>query len=614
MPNVYRNISGINKSSLWQAWKEIRSELRHSTVRDVIDFLDYDIEPDIWIRRLLRQVKSGTYEPLPPIRFSLAKSGGFKRRLTVPAIPDVVLLRSIADFIHRKAQKSQQPHVYYRRIDLKRASEAAAHIAQQDFQEISGIYRFTSARSFRNWLDYEQYRKHLILKKVFPFIVITDITNFFDSVLHSEVSNAFRNFPIPARLIGILFFLMERLAIRADYSDSPRIGLPVDEFECSRTIANLLLFAHDRRMAEFVGKDAYVRWMDDQVIGVNSRAEGLRAVAEVAASLANLYLTANAKKTKVLSLGEAKIHFHLRANANLDLLEPRILSRAKPRRTLVRDLARVWRMALKHEHQGEWEKIQKRVYRLAGLTRAKFLRRKAAQDLMRSPTLTERISDYMRCSGSGADYLKFVRSILRHKEQIHEDVELLLIESLLRMEGRGAQTRSVLDLAIEMTKEIDAGKRSFTFATPACLLIVRFGKPKHRLHLRRCFKERTSPNPSQLTRAAAIAYATYGRNEFGEVKRAASMLLSNPLALLVRMVRRLQRIQQVPDRFKSRLSLRRDSVRGSQYVDMRTFVAARLLTLNKRKAIRTWIRDWVAKAKKQKISAFDKKLVSKLIV
>ncbi len=608
------NISGVNRSSLWQAWKEIRSGLRHATVRDVIDFLDYDIEPDIWIRRLLRQVEAGTYEPHLPIRFSLAKSGGFKRRLTVPEIPDVTLLRAIADFIHRKAQKKQEPHVYYRRVDLERARDAAAQAARQDyFQTISGIYRFTSTTSFRNWLDYEQYRKHLILKKIYPFIVITDITNFFDSVLHSEVSNAFRSFPIPARLIGILFFLMERLAIRADYSDSPRIGLPVDEFECSRTIANLLLFAHDHRMAEFVGKDAYVRWMDDQVIGVNSRAEGLRAVAEVSSSLANLYLTANAKKTRVLALREAKVHFHLNTNANLDFLEPQITSRAKPRRALVRELASVWRTALNHENQGEWEKIQKRVYRLAGLTKARFLRRKAVRDIIRCPTLTERIADYMRCSGSAADYLRFVKSILRHKEQIHEDVELILVEGLLRLEVSGASADSILDLAIAMTKEIDAGKRNFPFATPACLLIVRFGKPQRKVHLRRCFKERTSPNPPQLTRASAIAYATYGRKEFSEVKKAASMLLSNPLALMVRMVRRLQKIKQVPDRFKSRLSLRRDSVRGRYYVDMRTFVAARLLSLNKRKAVRIWVKNWVAHAKTQKISSFDKKLVDKLV-
>ncbi len=607
------NILGINKTSLWLAWKEIRSELRGSTVRDVIDFLDYDIEPDSWILRLLAQVKAGTYEPHSPTRFALAKSGGFKRRLTFPAIPDLVLLRAIADFVHRRAQKHQQPHVYYRRINLEQAIQAAAREARQNLQRLDGIYRFTSARSFRNWLDYEQYRKHLILKRVYRYIVVTDVTNFFDSVLHSEASNAFRNFPIPSRLIGILFFLLERLAIRADYSDSPRIGLPVDEFECSRTIANLVLFTHDRRMVQLVGKNAYVRWMDDQVIGVNSRAEGIRVVSAIGASLADLYLTANAKKTRVLSLREAQHHFHLKTNARLDSLEGRIKSHKERRRTLVRELGQLWRAALNHEDEGEWEKIQKRVYRLAGLTKARLLRRRALGDIVKSPTLTERIADYMRCSGSASDYLRFVRRVFKHEQQIHDDVELLLTESLLRLEVSGASARYVLKLAVNMTKAISEHRRHFAFAAPACLLILRFGDRRGRSHLRRCFRERITAKPMQLIRASAITYATYGRTEYRDVRRAAGVLLSNPLALMVRMTRRVQQFENVPERFKARLSVRLDTVRGRDYIDMRTFVALRLLMLNRRTPVRTWVRDWVRQAKRRKISSFDKRLLSKVM-
>jgi hypothetical protein len=388
-------IAGISRTSLWQAWKEIRVAFRHATVRDVLDFLDYDIDPEIWMQRLLRHVNGGSYEPLAPIRFSLAKSGGFKRRLTLPSTPDLVLFRAIADFVHRKAQRYQQPHVYYRRVDLQQAADAASTAAKHDLQKLSALYRFTSRKSFENWKDYEQYRRQLILKKLYPYIVVTDITNFFDSVLHSEVSNAFRNYPVPSRLIGLLFFLLERLAIRADYSDSPRIGLPVDEFECSRTIANLVLFPHDRKMTELVGKDAYVRWMDDQAIGVNSRAQGLRMVAEVGASLSNLYLTANAKKTRVLSLKEAKKYFHLETNAKLDDLEKLTQARARPRRALARKLSKIWRSALRNKDEGEWEKIQKRVYRLAGLTRARFLRKQACRDLLNTPALTERLYEVL---------------------------------------------------------------------------------------------------------------------------------------------------------------------------------------------------------------------------
>jgi len=606
-------ITGVNKTSLWQAWKEVRAELRHATVRDVLDFLDYDVDPNIWIQRLLRQVNAGTYEPQAPLRFTLAKSGGFKRRLTVPAVPDVVLFRAAANFVHKKARKHQQPHVYYRREDLKQAADAAAAAAQNDLQRLASLYRFTSSKSFRQWKNYEQYRRQLILKKLHRYIVITDITNFFDSVLHSEVSNAFRNYPVPSRLIGLLFFLLERLAIRSDYSDSPRIGLPVDEFECSRTIANLVLFPHDRRMTDLVGQGAYVRWMDDQVIGVRSRAEGLKVIAAVGASLSNLYLTANAKKTKVLSLGEARIHFHLEINAKLDALERAISSGTKTKKALARELSRVWRSALRVEGKGEWEKVEKRVYRLAGLTGAKFLRRRAFRNLLDTPTLTERIADYMRSSGPSIEYLRFVKRVIKHKEQIHDDVELILTESLLRVETRGRMAQMIARMALQLLMQVAGSKKNSAFAVPACLLILRFGDRRCKRYLKGCLREGRNVRHSQLLRSAAICFATYGRREFGEVKRAAAIMLNNPLALMVRMVRRIQSLGQIPDRFRNRLALRKDSVRGRNYLDMRTFVAARLIALNRKKAVRNWLSQWAAKSKKSGISAFDRRLVEKVV-
>lgn len=606
-------IAGISKTSLWGAWKEVRTEVKNSTVRDIIDFLDYDIDPDIWIARLLRQVKAGAYEPQTPLRFTLAKSGGFKRRLTFPAVPDIVLLRAIANFVHKKAQRQQQPHVYYRRIDLQRAVQSAAQAAGQNRSRFTSVYRFTSRNSFQNWQEYEQYRKQLILRKIHRFIVVSDITNFFDSVLHSEVSNALRNFPIPSRLIGLLFFLLERLAIRADYSDSPRIGLPVDEFECSRTIANLVLFPHDRAMVDLVGKQAYVRWMDDQAIGVNSRSEGLRIVAAIGASLANLYLTANAKKTQVLSLQQAKLHFHLEANARLDAVEKMIATRAKPRKSLVRQLAKDWRLASRNKDQGEWEKIQKRYYRLAGLTKAKFLRARASRDLLGTPTLTERIADYMRCSGSVKEYLRFVRRILAHKEQVHEDVEFILIESLLRLEVKGSQARLLSRLGFDVLDDVVALRKNSFFASPACLLALRFGGRQSKSRLRRFFREKRMAKHAQLIRASAIAYSTYGLLEFGHVRKAAAFLLNNPLALMVRMVKRIQGLKQVPDRFKARLNVRRDSVAGRFYLDMRTYVAGRLLRLNRRKAVRVWLLQWASQTTKKRISSFDRLLIKRLI-
>ncbi len=378
--------------------EEIRGELRNATIRDVADHLDFDIEPDVWITRFLRQVSSGAYEPRAPRRFPLAKTQSFKRVLTFPEIPDLVLFRAIADYVHDRAKRQQQPHVYYRRRDLSKATKAAQQAAQQKLDRLAADYRFTSRHSFLNWLNYAQYRKHLILQRTFPFIVVSDITNFFNSILHSEVSIAFRNLPIPSSMVGLLFFLLERLAIRATYSDSPGIGLPIDEFECSRTVANLILFGHDRRIVKLVGPQAYVRWMDDHVIGVKSEAQGLHVLAAMQDSLAGLYLTPNAKKSVILSLAEAKVHFHLDTNASLDALEAKIAARTSRRPALVRELTRTWRVGMQHEGKGQWEQIQKRIYKIAGRTRARFLRRRAIPDLLENPELAEMISSYMRCS------------------------------------------------------------------------------------------------------------------------------------------------------------------------------------------------------------------------
>src|SRR5271167_261018 len=163
-------IKGISKTALWGTWKIIRAELRNASIRDVIDFVDYDVDPDKWIHRLLDQVSSGRYEPATPFRFTLGNSNGFSRTMTQPAIPDLVLYRTIVDTIYRKALRREHKHVYFKRQRLQQAQNVAQ---QQAVQQMSWAaqYRMTSQRSFYNWLRYAQYRKYLLLQAVHPCLV-----------------------------------------------------------------------------------------------------------------------------------------------------------------------------------------------------------------------------------------------------------------------------------------------------------------------------------------------------------------------------------------------------------------------------------------------------------
>jgi hypothetical protein len=119
--------------------------------------------------------------------------------------------------------------------------------------------------------------------------------------------------------------------------------------------------------------------------------------------------------------------------------------------------------------------------------------------------------------------------------------------------------------------------------------------------------------PSQAIRATAIVYASYGNEEFHRVRRTAAVLLTNPLALLVRLVLRISKFTEVPNRYKARLIVRHDSVSGREYLDMRVLLAARLLTLNKRKSVRTWLKSWKDSMRKRNVSAFDKNLLARLL-
>lgn len=218
--------TGLTKSALWQAWKNIRKLLRRASRRDVTDFFEFDVDPDRWIQQTIKDIQDGRYEPERPYRFSLAKSMGFSRRMTMPQIRDLVVYRAITDRVLLRIRRSPGQHVHFGRNTTPKDPIGTQSIF--DYGNLSG-------RAFDEWMKFNQYRKHLLLDKVFPFIVLTDITNYFDTILFDRIINAAMVSGVNSRMLGLLRFLLERLAIRDSYNESPRIGLPVDEFDCSRT-------------------------------------------------------------------------------------------------------------------------------------------------------------------------------------------------------------------------------------------------------------------------------------------------------------------------------------------------------------------------------------------
>lgn len=616
-------IVGISRTSLWEAWKAVRRELQRATLRDVADFLEYDIDPNVWINRLLKQIANGTYEPQTPWRFTVAKSNGFSRRMTMPAIPDLVLYRTIGTYLQRKLKQREHQHVYFERRDLAKATEQAKADADADRRLAKGPlkqivqwlmdYESHSKRRKRAWLHYSQYRKLLIFKRVFPFIVTTDITNFFDTVLHDKLAECFHSIAAPHRMIGLLFFLLERLSIREAFSDSPRVGLPVDEFDCSRQLAHLFLYAHDDRVVAQVGKDAFVRWMDDQNIGVPSRADGLKALACVGSSLAQLHLTANAGKSRILSLAEARRHFHLDLNDELDKIEPLVRQKKPPTRQIAKQVRSAWANAKQHEHKGEWDKILKRVYRYAALGQVRMFRRSAVRDILAYPRLADRVADYIRNTGTSAEFLAFSNQLWSHAEQVYPDVAAIIFERLLTLEPTKAQRKQILAVAFQVLDQKWQTPGQDICSAIAPLVVLRFGDKRSAHRLRTFVDRRLDAGPTAAIRACAIVYATFGSKQYSEIRNLAARMFRNPLADTVRLIDRIKAMKDVPNSYKQRIHTDFDPVAGRPYMDMRNVLAARLLMLNTKPKVIAWCAQKKAQLLKQALSGFDRAMIKRLL-
>jgi hypothetical protein len=585
--------------------------LRDSSVRDVIDYLEYDVDPDVWIKRLLRQIETGTYVPSVPVRFTLAKSNGFTRTMTVPSVPDATLYRALVDGFYRRLRRYEVKHAYFERAALDAVQREAADQARR---EIEGDPRYppTTRQRYLAWLKFDEYRRHLILERIYDHIVVADISNYFDSILHSRLSESLHRAGAQPATVGLLFFLIEHLSIRREHTGSPGIGLPVDELDCSRKLAHIFLFSHDQRMTRAVGSDAYVRWMDDQTIGVDTRAAGLRAIGELNTSLARLYLTASVAKSKLLTLSEARRHFHLPTNAAFREIDDGLKTRL-PRIDLRADFQAAWNRALRSEGEGEWEKILKWAYRLAARLDVADFRDRSVNDLLAHPRLALRIADYMRATGSAAAFVDFAELVWNHNEQVYPDVNLALFEVFLRLEPVASTQKRIRKVATEILRGHSKLASLIATAAIAPLAILRFGDRRSLPLLARTFTDKPDELPAQTVRSAAVVYASYGAEQFAFVKRSAARILRHTLTDLVRFVDRIIAYDEVPARFKPRLELRFDAITGRTYFDMRSLLALRLLSLSRSSRVKKWVQQKTAELAKSRISSFDKRMIQRLM-
>lgn len=144
-----------------------------------------------------------------------------------------------------------------------------------------------------NWRDYRRHARDVANR--FPFVIITDIADFYPRIYHHRIDNALRRLPQGGDIPGRIMALLQKLQSADSY------GLPVGG-PAARMLAELALndVDHhlDRRGVEFC------RYADDFTLFATSRSAAYKTLVELADKLSNEGLALQKTKTRILGQEE----------------------------------------------------------------------------------------------------------------------------------------------------------------------------------------------------------------------------------------------------------------------------------------------------------------------
>lgn len=152
-------------------------------------------------------------------------------------------------------------------------------------------------------------------KKIYKFhdekelLIVTDITNYYDSIYLPELRKVFLSqISAPEVIVDLLFQIIEAISWKPDYLPYSGRGLPTTNLEAIRLLAHSFLFEIDEILKKETN-NSFVRWMDDFTIGVNTSKEAISILCAISDMLKSRGLALNISKTAILNAKQVEHEF-----------------------------------------------------------------------------------------------------------------------------------------------------------------------------------------------------------------------------------------------------------------------------------------------------------------
>ncbi|SKB80754.1 Reverse transcriptase (RNA-dependent DNA polymerase) [Salegentibacter holothuriorum] len=335
----------FEKNKITKVWRKIvKNQLRSLDLKDLYDHYDFNYNIEDRALAIRNEILNGTYKVSQPLIYRIEKKFGVCRHIVIPQPNDAVVLQVLVENINDKILENQpSKNAFYSR---DRHNTAFPHEVEE--------YGFTWRQQWKQ-----------LQKKIYNFhdqkelIVVTDLSNYYDSIDLEELRKVFTSFTkIDEVLIDLLFRIIQEIAWKPDYLPYSRRGLPTANIEGIRLLAHSFLFEVDEVVKQKTG-NSFTRWMDDIVMGVNTKKEAIETLSSVSDMLKTRGLALNLAKTSIYSEEEGYYHFQIEQNRYIDNIEN--TEKTDSDYTKIKsDLHRKFKSHFKDQTPKYWDKISKR--------------------------------------------------------------------------------------------------------------------------------------------------------------------------------------------------------------------------------------------------------------
>lgn len=409
--------SVFSKKAIVEVWRKVvKNQLRNLDILDIYDFYDFNVNIEERALVLRTSILNGNYRAGKPLIYRIEKKLGVCRHIIIPQPQDALVLQVITENLNKEIiDKMPSKNSFYSRD---------RHLKKYPHQ-IDTEYGLS-------WR--EQWAK--LQKLIYQFnhdkelLIVTDLSNYYDSidinVLRSQISNIVDNKEV---LLDLLFKIIESISWTPDYLPYTGRGLPTSNLEGIRLLAHSFLFEFDAILKDKTN-DSFTRWMDDVIIGVDSRKDAIETISAASDVLKSRGLALNLAKTDIYDSEKAEFHFQVDANQYIDSLDLNLKTRTPEYNRITSEIKTRFRKHIKGNKAKYTEKVTKRFITTFGKLKSEKLLSEVANLYDQIPSVRPNLLIYLAQLGYKKKTSDAVLKIVNNLN-LYDDISLFQVCKLV---------------------------------------------------------------------------------------------------------------------------------------------------------------------------------------